>query len=749
MCFRNRSPAGARIGLLVDKEQNMKLVGFALPGLIILAIAAVPSLGQIDVENAVGLWLFDEGQGEVVNDLSGNENHGTFNSTPEWAEGVFGGAINCATGGHILIKDSDSLDLTEAWTLTLWVKINPPMERWQTILNKRFDTETNYVIRLNDGGGWEVMVNNGGWVRVRDSSQAKGGEWVHLAGVYNGTDTLSLFVDGEQVASRSGVAPPPANNIDLRLGSYAGSGGGIDGMLDETAIFNVALEAEDIVLIKDEGLAVALGLGGAGQGQAKSPNPKDGAIHEQTWVSLSWRPADSAASHDVYLGEDLAEVEGATEDSDVFRGNQLSATYFVGFPGFDYPDGLTPGKTYYWRIDEINHDDPNSPWKGSVWSFSIPSTTAYNPDPVDGAEFVEDVTLSWASGYGAKVHFVYISDNFDDVNDAAGGASQSDTSYRLSEIEPETIYYWRVDEFDGADTHKGDIWAFTTPGTARSLLPANRATDVGLTQTLNWIPADNAISHNLYFGTDSKAVENATTTSPEYKGNKAPGSETYDPGKMAWNSDYYWRVDAVYSTGTVKGLVWSFTTTDYIVVEDFESYNDVDPPDPNSNRIFDKWIDGYGTTTNGALVGNEFPPYTEQTVVHGGEQSLIYSYDNNLKTSEATLTLLYPRDWTEEGVGRLSLWFRGKSTNAAEQMYVALNGTAVVYHDDPSATQLIAWTEWVIDLQQFADQGVNLTNVNTITIGFGTRNSPAAGGSGTLYFDDIRLYRRKAPRPTS
>ena len=73
-------------------------------------------------------------------------------------------------------------------------------------------------------------------------------------------------------------------------------------------------------------------------------------------------------------------------------------------------------------------------------------------------------------------------------------------------------------------------------------------------------------------------------------------------------------------------------------------------------------------------------------------------------------------------------------------MFVALNGTAVVYHEDPAATQITGWNDWVIDLTDFADQGVNLANVNTITIGVGTKNSPAAGGSGQMNFDDIRLY---------
>ena len=74
-------------------------------------------------------------------------------------------------------------------------------------------------------------------------------------------------------------------------------------------------------------------------------------------------------------------------------------------------------------------------------------------------------------------------------------------------------------------------------------------------------------------------------------------------------------------------------------------------------------------------------------------------------------------------------------------MYIALNDTAVVYHTDPAAVQTAAWTEWVIPLQELTSLGVDLTNVDTITIGFGTKNSPAAGGTGKMYFDDIRLYR--------
>ena len=475
---------------------------------------------------------------------------------------------------------------------------------------------------------------------------------------------------------------------------------------------------------------------------ATRPNPADGSLHEQTWVTLGWSPGLSAVSHDVYLGDNFDDVNDDDGIGATFRGNQVSTTFIAGFAGFPYPDGLVPGMTYYWRIDEVNDADPNSPWKGDVWSFSIPPKTAYNPDPADGAGFVDpNAILAWTGGYDAKLHTIYLGDNYDDVNNATEGTQLGIASYDPGTLEREKVLYWRVDEFDGIETHKGDIWAFTTPGAVGNPQPANGAPDVPMTARLSWTAADNASSHEVYFGTDADAVKNASTASPEYIGPRALGAESYDPGALAWDSSYAWRVDEVYPDGTVKGLIWTFTTADFILVDDFEAYNDIDPPDPASNTIFGSWSDGYQIPTNGALTANELPPYAEQNIVHGGAQSMKYLYDTNLMISESTLTLVYPKDWTQEGVTKLSLWYMGDSANAADRMFVALNGTSVVYHDDPAATQITGWKQWVIDLQAFADQGVDLTNVSTMTIGFGTKNSPSVGGEGEVYFDDIWLVR--------
>ncbi|MHC4536158.1 MAG: hypothetical protein ACYS6K_19580 [Planctomycetota bacterium] len=124
--------------------------------------------------------------------------------------------------------------------------------------------------------------------------------------------------------------------------------------------------------------------------------------------------------------------------------------------------------------------------------------------------------------------------------------------------------------------------------------------------------------------------------------------------------------------------------------------------------------------------------------IHGDNKSLPLYYDNSVGKSEATLTLTYPRDWTENGVDTLVIWYIGDAANAPETMYVVLNGTSGADNPDTNAAQVEDWTEWKISLQEF---GINLTSVNTITLGFGNRTNPVAGGAGIVFFDDVRLYR--------
>ncbi|MCP4259004.1 MAG: hypothetical protein GY774_16085, partial [Planctomycetes bacterium] len=223
------------------------------------------------------------------------------------------------------------------------------------------------------------------------------------------------------------------------------------------------------------------------------------------------------------------------------------------------------------------------------------------------------------------------------------------------------------------------------------------------------------------------------------KGSGNLGSESFEPGQLEWNTTYYWRVDEANNANADSpwtGPTWSFTTANFLIIDDMESYNDLDTTDPASNRIFNAWIDGFDDPTNGSLVGYANPPFAEQTIVHSGNQSMPFEYDNASGKSEATLTLTSNRDWTVNGVNTLTIWFRGESSNAVETLYVALNSNAKVNNDNPDAAQATRWNQWNIDLQAFADQGVNLANVSSITLGL----SSVTGGTGMMYFDDIRLY---------
>jgi hypothetical protein len=108
--------------------------------------------------------------------------------------------------------------------------------------------------------------------------------------------------------------------------------------------------------------------------------------------------------------------------------------------------------------------------------------------------------------------------------------------------------------------------------------------------------------------------------------------------------------------------------------------------------------------------------------------------------------LSYPRDWTEEGVTELSLWFYGGPLNAAEPLYLTVANSAgtplTLINEDPGAATKAGWTQWLIPLSDLADQGIDLTNVNSIAIGIGTQGvMTTEGGTGTVFFDDIALYR--------
>jgi hypothetical protein len=204
------------------------------------------------------------------------------------------------------------------------------------------------------------------------------------------------------------------------------------------------------------------------------------------------------------------------------------------------------------------------------------------------------------------------------------------------------------------------------PLRAYSPSPADGAVDTVQSLTLTWSAGEKALKHEVYFGDDATAVAAADSSSSLFKGSQSGTS--YDAGDLEWGKTYFWRVDEI-NAGEADspwvGRIWTFTTANFIPVDDFESYTDEDV-----GRIFQTWIDGWGYTTpepgnpgngTGATVGYIDPPFAEHTIVHGGKQSMPLAYDNSNSPfySEAERTFDSAQNWTDHGMNTLSLWVRG------------------------------------------------------------------------------------------
>ena len=283
-----------------------------------------------------------------------------------------------------------------------------------------------------------------------------------------------------------------------------------------------------------------------------------------------------------------------------------------------------------------------------------------------------------------------------------------------------------------------EVLFLAMPYDARSPNPKNGARNAALDTTLSWIAGRQAAQHKLYFGSDEQAVKDGTAQVMTVSQTNYGPLSLY-PGKI-----YYWRVDEVNNAETPsiwQGSIWDFSTQEYLVLDDFESYNDIPFGEEGSNLVYLTWIDGYDSpSTNGSTMGYVQGSALESEIVHRGEKSAPLFYDNtNAPVSEVTAStddLEIGRDWSEISPESLSFWFYGDPNNATtEQMYVKLNDAKVVYDGDPNNLIRQTWQQWNIDLSLF---GIGLNNITEVTIGF--ERTLATGGLGMVLIDDIQLY---------
>jgi hypothetical protein len=424
--------------------------------------------------------------------------------------------------------------------------------------------------------------NDTSWIGIRADTTA--GQWHHAVATYDG-DTMQLYHDGVLTDSTTGagILLEPSRPLLIGARSDSGSAGGFfTGSLDEVAYFSAVLSPEDVLTLMNDGLAAVTGVA---RPLARRPEPEDGAQHGATWVSLAWTAGDFAVSHDVYMSDNFDDVrDGAAA---AFQGNHALPMLTAGFFGFPFPDGLAAGTTYYWRVDEINNADPNSPWRGDVWSFWIPPMTAYGQSPPDGANFVDaDVTLNWAPGLDAKLHYVHFGDNFDDVNSAAVGTPAVTTTFTPGTLEFDKTYYWRVDESNPPNpTVRGDVWSFTTtlPGLGTAVM--ERWENIATTDI-------NTLKNNPRFPNNPDVTETVTS--------------------FSWNGadidDYGGRIEGwVYVPGTGDYTFWLNTDDqgELWLSTDDDSSNTVLIASESSYSGFNSWGTGEEQSAPIPLIGGE------------------------------------------------------------------------------------------------------------------------------------------------
>ncbi len=532
--------------------------------------------------------------------------------------------------------------------------------------------------------------------------------------------------------------------------------------------------------------------------KAYGPKPRDGmGWLNPTGVKLAWEFGQGAVQHDVYFGTDKAAVEAG--DARVLAAKQTAnsydpgplqsnTTYYWRVDEHTATGQLNQGSVWTFSTSGGPYDGVKAEYfanpnvagapvvvrSESKIDFTWPNGTVEGVNSPAVGIPVNNFSARWS----AELHVAFTGEYRFIINIKDSGRLWLDDKllierwpndgsipeYNTTGIQLTAgNVYSLVMEWNKYNTAQGKQarleWidpfgerVTIGPGYLQLPLKANRPRptlgqkDVTPTPILRWSPGDKAAKHDVYFGTDAQAVAAAgTTTADLYQGRQALDATTFDPGPLEWGKTYYWRVDEVNEASPDspwRGQLWSFTTADFLVIDDFESYNDdLDA----KTTIFDTWIDGFTNGLSGSTVGNITAPFAEQRIVHTGMQSMPFDY-NNAKTpyySEAERSWGTSQNWTINGVDTLTLYIQGQTANSADKLYVVVEdaaghrGTAV--HPDAAILTTAQWTEWKVPLSSLA--GVDAARIKKITLGVGSRTSPAPGGAGRIYVDDLRVMK--------
>ena len=388
---------------------------------LLLLTCLVIVLSAISTTSAalVAYYKLDEVSGTVAVDSSGNGFDGIVSGDPTWVADQGRGALEFNSGDAVTLP-ADQMGMTsEEGSVAFWVKKSDDVVGINTIwwggdntTGGGFGPENEMHIMIEQavaniwlGGEFGFYSFNSVNCHCHSDPQkgdatqpgntpvdpflVNDGEWHHIAGTWSMTTSAQiLYYDGAFV--QEGVYGTNIYPLDhMYLGQMANAGRTLTGSLDEVRIYDRALDEREVIAAM-EGVAVNAFT-------AFRPDPTDGAVEVPQDVVLGWKPGDFSTGRNVYLGTSFDDVNEASLDDP--RG-VLAAENLTELT-LDPPGLLDYGVTYYWRVDEVNEAEADSPWKGDVWSFTVLNFPVIIDDFEDYNDYSpNEVWNTWIDGYG-------------------------------------------------------------------------------------------------------------------------------------------------------------------------------------------------------------------------------------------------------------------------------------------------------------------------------------------------------------
>ncbi len=205
--------------------------------------------------NTVGLWHMDEGSSGTTADSSGNGNTGTISGATWNSSGMFGNslAFNGSTD-YVDVGNNPSLSPSNALTVTAWVKYNvinrnTAIYSNSEIINIAVSNSDNAFFYLTDVNYWVMPagaignINNGQWHQLVFTYDSAGG-----------ANNMRVYADGilKQQTTATGTLAPTSHHT--KLGVWADAYYWYDGTMDDVAIYNRSLSADEITARYNSGL---------------------------------------------------------------------------------------------------------------------------------------------------------------------------------------------------------------------------------------------------------------------------------------------------------------------------------------------------------------------------------------------------------------------------------------------------------------------------------------------------------------